>query len=265
MHYSCLEMGEWDTGSAEVRTATMASEEVALTQDPVREKITDLEARIQELERLLKEKDAFIQAQSASETTPQDSIPEIAESISASANGTENRTSVQQPIDKLTAVQNAISANKAHQQALQARSTLLKAELARADKLFAQVDRGVDEDVDELSVDVPEDWAIFVAPGGSAVRPLLSKKQICLEDSPFLEDAARYKRYVSLTTPHTFNSKERTALAAALRSENMRLYAFELATSGVSDPLEEVRKQPTHFTNHNMKVLIGIALPIRSV
>jgi hypothetical protein len=173
----------------------MASEEDALTKDPVREKITDLEARIrmnilfitlvpcahvppEELERLLKEKDAFIQVQTASPTSSQDPIPEIAESVSS--NGMENRTSGQ-PIDKLTAVQNAISVNKAHQQALLARSALLKAELARADKLFAEVDRGVDEDVDELNVDVPEDWAIFVAPGGTAVRPLLSKKQICLE------------------------------------------------------------------------------------
>ena len=71
---------------------------------------------------------------------------------------------------------------------------------------------------------------------------------------------------VSSNAIFTVNSKERIALAAALRSENMRLYAIELAASyalirafdykdifltcsfrGVSDPLEEVRKQPDSF------------------
>lgn len=76
------------------------------------------------------------------------------------------------------AVSSALQANEAHRDALNIRRAILRRELETAAVLLETFDADVDPRLEEVKAKNPDEWDVFAVAGASAVRPLLSSRQI---------------------------------------------------------------------------------------
>jgi hypothetical protein len=90
----------------------------------------------------------------------------------------------------VSAVSSAIQANDAHRAALNARRALLKRQLENGDIMLENMDKFVDPTLEEVRVRNLDEWAVF-AIGASAVRPLLTNKQLNADVRILHEDHRR--------------------------------------------------------------------------
>ncbi|KAF8334159.1 uncharacterized protein EI90DRAFT_3121502 [Cantharellus anzutake] len=145
----------------------------------------------------------------------------------------------------LSLARSALAANQSYQQSLNSLAQSLRTELAHSEKLLGAVERNAtSKGIDSVPRTWPKEHVVLIREGWVGMKTVIGRKQIFADDSPFHDDAIRHKRYRDLTTPKPFTPKERSALISAVHNENMRLRARELASSGATDALDQVRQLP---------------------
>ncbi|KAF8076140.1 hypothetical protein FPV67DRAFT_1664441 [Lyophyllum atratum] len=125
-------------------------------------------------------------------------------------------TNVSEELKALT--EKALDANKAHQYALTKYAERLTAELQELERLMSAV---TTDDVDE-----EPDIEIQV-PGAKKAMGPCSISEFLNPESPFFEHASRRSQYLNYRVDHPMKAKELDVLAEAVKSENLRLRAYE--------------------------------------